>query len=33
MFAIYVEPRGDAILMIQTSPSNNVFQGSAKRVP
>ena len=34
MFNIYVEPpRGDTIWMIQTTPANNVFQGTAKRVP
>ena len=33
MFNIYVEPpRGDTILMIQTNPANNVFQGTAKRM-
>jgi hypothetical protein len=32
-FFVYVEPpRGDTITMIQSSPANNVFQGSARRV-
>jgi hypothetical protein len=32
-FKIQVDPpQGDTIWMIQTSPSNNVFQGTAKRV-
>ena len=32
-FNIYVEPpKGDTIWMIQTNPTNNVFQGSATRV-
>jgi hypothetical protein len=32
-FKIFVNPpRGDTIWMIQTSPSDNVFQGSATRV-
>jgi hypothetical protein len=32
-FKIYVDPpRGDTIWMIQTNPSNNVFQGTALRV-
>jgi hypothetical protein len=32
-FNIYVEPpQGDTIWMIQTNPSDNVFQGTAKRV-
>ena len=32
-FKIYVDPpRGDTIWMIQTNPSNNVFQGTAQRV-
>ena len=33
-FNIYVDrPKGDTIWLIQTNPANNVFQGSAKRVP
>lgn len=31
-FKIYVAPGGDTIWMIQSTPANNVFQGSAKRV-
>ncbi|EXI78230.1 MAG: hypothetical protein AW10_03200 [Candidatus Accumulibacter appositus] len=32
-FNIYVDPpQGDTIWMIQTNPSDNVFQGTAKRV-
>jgi hypothetical protein len=32
-FKIYVDPpKGDTIWMIQINPTNNVFQGSAKRV-
>ncbi len=32
-FKIYVDPpRGDTIWLIQINPTNNVFQGSAKRV-
>jgi len=32
-FYIYVDPpRGNTLWMIQTSPANNVFQGSAQRV-
>jgi len=32
-FKIYVDPpQGDTIWMIQTNPTNNVFQGSARRV-
>ncbi len=31
-FTIYVEGSGDTIRMIQTNPSNNVFEGTAKRV-
>lgn len=31
-FTIYVESFGDTIRMIQTNPSNNVFEGTARRV-
>jgi len=32
-FYIYVEPpRGETVWMIQTNPTNNVFQGTARRV-
>jgi hypothetical protein len=31
-FKIYVAPGGDSLWMIQSNPTNNVFQGSAKRV-
>ncbi|CAM5609143.1 hypothetical protein RLIN73S_05844 [Rhodanobacter lindaniclasticus] len=30
-FTIYVESFGDTIRMIQTNPSNNVFEGTARR--
>ena len=34
MFNIFVEtPHGDTVQMIQVNPSNNVFQGSARRMP
>ncbi|MFO1413919.1 MAG: hypothetical protein U1F10_08430 [Burkholderiales bacterium] len=33
MFALYVEgPTGDTVQLIQVSPPNNVFQGTARRV-
>jgi hypothetical protein len=30
-FSVYVDPRGETIRMIQTSPVNNVFEGVARR--